>query len=203
VSKFGSRQSKTDDGVPVQDEFIENPMADDDNAADAPIDADIGEQSLMSVTELQAALDAANSQADDNHQALLLAHAEQENLRKRTARDIEKARKFALEGFAKELLPVKDSLELGLAAAVEVDGGHEQVIEGMELTLNLLTAALEKNHVQEINPVGQPFDPERHQAMATQPSDQHEPNTVITVYQKGYLLHDRLIRPAMVVVAKA
>ena len=184
-----------DGGAAIDDGIVDDAVTDDADSVSESVDSGLG--------ELQQALEEAQGQLDDSRQAVLLAQAEQENLRKRTVRDIEKARKFALEGFAKELLPVKDSLELGLAAAVEVDGGHEQVIEGMELTLNLLAAALEKQHVRELNPLGQPFDPEHHQAMATQSSDQYEPNTVMMVYQKGYLLHDRLIRPAMVVVAKA
>lgn len=180
---------------------FENPMA-DDPAPEADAAAAEGQPSA-SVEELQALLEQANAELEQQKHAVLSAHAEQENLRKRTVRDIEKARKFALESFAKELLPIKDSLELGLSAAREVEGNHEKVLEGMEMTLNLLAAAMEKHHIQEINPIGQPFDPERHQAMSTQPSDQHEPNTVITVYQKGYLLNDRLIRPAMVVVSQA
>lgn len=182
------------ENVSVDEMDKDNPMADG---------TEVGtDEASQTIEELQALLEEARQQADDNHNAVLRAHAEQENLRKRTARDVEKARKFGLEAFAKELLPVKDSLELGLSAAIETQGGNEKVIEGMELTLNLLTAALEKHQVHEIDPVGQPFDPERHQAMTTQSSDQYEPNTVITVYQKGYLLHDRLIRPAMVVVAQ-
>lgn len=201
MSKFGPRPTEPQDNLDADAADFENPMADDP----APeTDAAAAEQPLpASVEELQAALEQATAEVEQQKHAVLLAHAEQENLRKRTVRDVEKARKFALDSFAKELLPIKDSLELGLSAAQEAEGSHEKVLEGMEMTLKLLADAMEKHHIHEINPVGQPFDPERHQAMATQPSDQHEPNTVITVYQKGYLLNDRLIRPAMVVVSQA
>ena len=201
MSKFGPRPTENNDSVAADAADVENPMADDPAPA---MDAAAAEgQPSASVEELQALLEQANAELEQQKHAVLSAHAEQENLRKRTVRDIEKARKFALESFAKELWPIKDSLELGLSAARDVEGNHEKVLEGMEMTLNLLAAAMEKHHIQEINPIGQPFDPERHQAMSTRPSDQHEPNTVITVYQKGYLLNDRLIRPAMVVVSQA
>ena len=162
-----------------------------------------GEGEPETPEDLHLALEDARNKADSHWNELLRAQAEQENLRKRAARDVGNARKYALEGFAKELLPVRDALELGLSAAREAEGSHPEVLEGMELTFKQLSAAMEKFHISEVNPEGQPFDPELHQAMATQPSDQHPHNTVLTVYQKGYLLNNRLIRPAMVVVSKA
>lgn len=179
----------------VDDDWGEVNQAEDRGAESA-------EQPSPSLEEIHLLLEDARSKADDHYNEVLRARADLDNMRKRAARDVENAHKFALEGFAKELLPVKDSLELGLSAAREAEGSHEKVVEGMELTLKMLTAAMEKFNIHEINPVGQPFDPERHQAMVTQPSDEYEPNTVITVYQKGYLLNDRLVRPAMVVVAQ-
>ena len=164
-------------------------------------DGEAGEDKQHSVEDLHLMLEDARAKADDHYNEVLRSRAELDNMRKRNARDVENAHKFALENFAKELLPVRDSLELGLKAAREAEGGHEKVIEGMELTLKMLTDVMEKFNIQVIDPVGQPFDPEYHQAMATQPSDEHESNTVITVYQKGYMLNDRLVRPAMVVVA--
>jgi len=134
---------------------------------------------------------------------LLLARAELDNTRRRNEREVENAHKYALEKFVRELLPVKDSLELGLAAAAGEGSELEKLREGMELTLKMLTAAMEKFGVTEVDPKGEKFDPERHQAMAMQESPTAEPNSVLTVYQKGYLLNDRLIRPAMVVVAGA
>ncbi len=153
--------------------------------------------------ELQLLLEDARSKADDHWNQVLRLQAELENLRKRSQRELENAHKYALEKFIQELLPVKDSLEMGLAAVGEgSDGSAAKLREGMELTLKMLHTVLEKFGVKEIDPLGQPFDPELHQAMSMVESQDTEPNTVVTVMQKGYLLNDRLIRPAMVVVAK-
>jgi len=154
--------------------------------------------------ELHLLLEDARSKADDHWNQVLRLQAELENLRKRNQRELENAHKYALEKFVRELLPVKDSLEMGLAAAAEgADESAAKLREGTELTLKMLQTVLEKFGVEEINPEGQPFDPELHQAMSAVPSEDAEPNTVISVMQKGYLLNDRLIRPAMVVVSKA
>jgi molecular chaperone GrpE len=165
-------------------------------AGEAPAEALSHEQLLLTLEDAQA-------KADQYWNQLLLARAEAENSRRRGERDVESAHKYGLEKFVRELLPVKDSLELGLAAAVGEGAEFEKLREGMELTLKMLGAALEKFGVQEVNPKGEKFNPERHQAMAMQDSAAAEPNTVLTVYQKGYLLNDRLIRPAMVVVSGA
>ena len=130
------------------------------------------------------------------------AHAELENVRKRLERDLQNAHKFALERFVSELLPVKDSLELGLAASSEKGASAAGIVEGVELTLRMLDQAMEKFGVKTVDPDGEPFDPEFHQAMTMQESDTAEPGTVLTVVQKGYLLNERLVRPAMVIVAK-
>jgi molecular chaperone GrpE len=156
----------------------------------------------VSVEELQRQLEAAQQKADDNWNQVLRIQADLENLRKRSLRDVENAHKFALEKFAVDLLPVRDSLEMGLSHADD-EAGIDSLREGMELTLKALTQALEKYNIVEVNPVGERFDPELHEAMAMQESDEAEPNTVLTVVQKGYTLNGRLIRPAMVVVARA
>lgn len=158
---------------------------------------------LTSVEDLAARLQAAEQKAADNWDQLLRTRAEMENLRRRTQRDLENAHKYALEKFAGELLPVKDSLELGLDAAKQNNANIEKLCEGTELTLNMLANALAKFNVVELNPKGEKFNPEHHQAMAMQPSAELEPNTVMVVMQKGYLLNDRLMRPAMVMVSKA
>jgi len=163
--------------------------------------ADSGEE--MSHEQLLLTLQDAQSKADQYWNQLLSARAEVENSRRRSERDVENAHKYALEKFVRELLPVKDSLELGMAAAVGEGPGFEKLREGMELTLKMLGGALEKFGVSEGDPKGNKFNPELHQAMAVQESAAAEPNTVLTVYQKGYLLNDRLIRPAMVVVSGA
>lgn len=144
----------------------------------------------------------ARARAEENWEALLRTRAEMENLRKRNARDLEQTRKFALERFVKDLLPVVDSLEQGLQAARE-QGGVEKLVEGNELTLKMFGKVLSDHGVEEIDPRGEKFDPAIHEAMTMQPSEEHEPETVMMVLQKGYLLNGRLVRPARVVVASA
>lgn len=154
--------------------------------------------------ELTLLLEDARNKADEHWEKVLRLQAELENSHRRAKRDVENAHKFGLEKFAHELLPVKDSLEMGLAAAEGSD--HEvadKLREGTELTLKMFNSAMEKFGIKEVNPVGEPFNPEWHQAMTMQESAEHEPNTVMAVMQKGYLINDRLLRPAMVVVSKA
>ncbi|HEX6259904.1 MAG TPA: nucleotide exchange factor GrpE [Woeseiaceae bacterium] len=139
--------------------------------------------------------------ADENWDKYLRTAAELENMRKRAARDMENARKFALERFATELLAVRDSLEMGLQAAEGMNAAD--LIEGSKATLKQLVATMERFGVTEVDPQGEPFDPALHEAMTMQQSDQVEPNTVLTVFQKGYTLNGRLLRPARVVVASA
>ncbi len=146
---------------------------------------------------------AAEQRINELTDSLLRARAETENVRRRGERDIANAHKYALERFASQLLPVVDSLELGLAAAAQESATIDHVKEGMDLTLKMLVDVMAKAAIVELNPLGEKFDPERHQAMQTQETDEAEPNTVIAVHQKGYMLNDRLMRPAMVVVAKA
>jgi molecular chaperone GrpE len=149
--------------------------------------------------QLLQQLQEAEKKAEENWQLLLRTKAEMENLRKRTEKDLENAHKYGIEKFVSEMLPVKDSMELGLAAQ---DVTVESLHEGMKLTMNMFNTTFEKLGVKEINPQNAPFDPEMHQAMTMQATDDVEPDTVITVMQKGYLLNDRLVRPAMVVVSK-
>lgn len=154
------------------------------------------------VTDLKKQLEDARRTAESHWDTVLRTRAEIENLRKRSERELENAHKFGLERIVTELLPVKDSLELGLAAGEGDDTKLAKMREGMELTLKMFSAALEKFGVSEINPEGEAFDPEYHQAMTVQEADGKAPNTVISVIQKGYLLNDRLVRPALVIVAK-
>lgn len=184
---------------PRVDEVLGDATADAqpaDNAADAVGDA-------TDDTDLEARLAAAEARADENWERLLRLQADAENKNKRAQRDVQNARKFALEGIAGDLLPIKDSLEMGLSAATDEAASVDSIREGVDLTLKMLASALEKHHIAEINPAGEKFDPEFHQAMSMQPAeDGVEPNTVISVMQKGYTLNDRLIRPALVMVAK-
>ncbi|MDT8388398.1 MAG: nucleotide exchange factor GrpE [Thiogranum sp.] len=165
----------------------------------------IGDESIAGndAGELQALLEDARSKADDNWNQCLRLQAEIDNLRKRNERDLANAHKFALEKFAADLLPVKDSLEMGLAAAAEENADVARLKEGGDLTLKMLSSVLEKFNVKEINPLNDTFNPEYHEAMSIQERADVPANTVVAVVQKGYLLNDRLIRPAMVMVSKA
>lgn len=155
------------------------------------------------ISELEEALREAHARADDNWNQFLRARAELENVRRRAERDVQQARRHAIEKFASEMLAVRDSLEMGVLAADEPGADVDKLREGSELTLRMLTQAMEKFDIATIEPRGERFDPERHEAMAAQESAEHEPNTVIHVVQKGYTLGDRLLRPAMVIVSRA
>jgi molecular chaperone GrpE len=152
--------------------------------------------------ELATLLEDARSKADENWNLCLHLQADLDNLRKRSERDLANAHKFALERFAQELLPVRDSLEMGLATAAGGQVDPARLQEGVELTLQMLTAALGKFGITEVNPQLERFNPDFHQAMSLQERADLEPNTVVTVVQKGYLLNDRLLRPAMVIVSR-
>ena len=153
--------------------------------------------------ELTLMLEDARNKADEHWNQVLRSNAELENTRRRARQDVENAHKFALEKFALELLPVKDSLEMGLAVVDAESSDGAQLREGSELTLKMLTAAMEKFGIKAVGVTDETFNPEIHQAMTMQESAEHAPNTVIAVLQKGYQLNERLIRPAMVVVSKA
>ncbi len=155
------------------------------------------------INELELALSAAQSAVADQKDSVIRAKAEVDNIRRRSAQDVDKARKFALEKFAGELLPVVDNLERAIAAADQDDESQKAMLEGIELTLSIFLSTLEKFDVKAVDPQDQPFNPELHQAMSMQEVDGVEPNTVIAVMQKGYELNGRLIRPAMVMVSKA
>ena len=155
------------------------------------------------LAKLKDQLKQAEEKASKHWDELLRAKADLENTRKRLERDVENAHKYAVEKFVQDLLPVIDSLEMGVNAAKEMDADIHKVKEGTELTLKMFSDCAGKFGVEAIDPTGQPFNPELHQAMTMQESSEHEPNTVIAVMQKGYSLNGRLVRPAMVVVAKA
>ena len=138
--------------------------------------------------------------AEANHDKYLRAVAELENVRKRAARDVQNARRYGLERLARALLPVRDSLEAGLASADQ--DAPDSLLDGKRATLRLLDAALEQAGVKELDPHGEPFDPALHEAMAVASSQQAEPGTVLEVFQKGFSTHDRLLRPARVVVVQ-
>jgi molecular chaperone GrpE len=148
-------------------------------------------------------LEQARAKADEHYEQMMRAHAELENLKRRHERDLENAHKYGLDKFVAELLGVWDSLELGHSAAQDETADVQKLREGTELTLKMLSDAMGKFGVEQIDPINQPFDPELHQAMSMQPRADVPANTVVAVVQKGYRLNGRLVRPAMVMVSQA
>lgn len=180
----------------------QNPTPADETApqaaeAAAPQDTVASAAAQTPVAAEQAALAEAQAKIAELQESFLRAKAETENVRRRAQEDVAKAHKFAIESFAEHLLPVVDSLE---AAVAHSSDDLQKVREGVELTLRQLTGALEKGRVVALNPVGEKFDPHRHQAISVVPADQ-EPNTVVSVLQKGFVIADRVLRPALVTVA--
>lgn len=149
----------------------------------------------------EARIAEAEARAQQHREDLLRAAAEMDNVRKRAAREIDAARQYGIERFAGELLPVVDSLVLGLESAPDADPATLR--EGQDATLRLLLKAFERAGLTEIDPAGQPFDPGQHEAMAMRPSAEHPPHTVLQVFQRGWLLNGRLLRPARVIVSTA
>jgi molecular chaperone GrpE len=170
-------------------------MQDELKTGTNPTESQPEKETMPSLEEL---LKAAELQATEHHDAWLRAKAETENMRRRAAEDVDKARKFAVENFASELLAVKDSLEAALAVE---SPSAENLKDGVELTLKQLVAAFGKFNLHELHPMGEKFDPHQHQAIQMIESDQPA-NTVVTVLQKGYRLNERTLRPALVMVAK-
>lgn len=183
--------------TPATDEPVEAAAAEDQH----PLSDLDDEPNALSFDEALTRLEAAEAKAADHWEQVLRGHAELENLRKRHSREVEIARNYGAQRFAEELLPIHDSLELGFAAAQDDGADLDKIREGYALTLQQMGTAMDKLGIAEINPVGEPFDPERHQAMATEPAEGVPANTVVKVYQKGWMLKERLLRPAMVVVS--
>lgn len=171
-----------------ENEAQESPSPEEQEAAAAAGEAD-------RIQELEAL-------AEERRDQALRAQAELENQRRRFERELENAHKYAMEKFASEMLEVCDSLEMGLQAARESQD-VDRVIEGVELTLKNLHKVFDKFGIQAEEPTGERFDPERHQAMSMQEDPEQPPNTVVATMQKGYMLQDRVLRPAMVMVSKA
>lgn len=170
--------------------------------SEEPQHTEVGEHEYT-VEELKKELEEAKQKANDSWDKAVRVQAEMENLKRRTQKDLEDAHKFALTSFAKDLLPVLDSMILGLQAATGDSEDVKKFREGSELTIKQFEALFTKFNIVTIDPMGQPFNPELHQAMIMQEVEGAESNTVVNVFQKGYMLNGRLLRPAMVVVAKA
>lgn len=180
---------------PAANEPSNQPESTPENAADSVA----GAEDTAAEPTPEEALAAAEAKAADNWDRYLRSVAELDNVRKRAARDVEQAHKFALERFANDLLAVADSLSMGLEAADSASA--ERLVEGTEATLKLLNQVFERFGVVVVDPVGAPFDPEFHEALTMQPAADAEPGSVLTVVQRGYTLNGRLLRPARVVVA--
>ncbi len=177
------------------DQVDEEVVAEESTAAEEPL-LEQGGDLVAKVEELESQLAEANEQA-------LRAAADAQNARRRAEQDVEKAHKFALEKFSGDMLVVADNLERALGSIDLEDEAFKAVVEGIDLTYRSLVDALKRHKVEQVDPAGEPFDPQLHQAMSMVENGEVEPNTVINVFQKGYTLNGRLVRPAMVVVAKA
>ena len=186
----------------VENEANPELAMEEETIADAQ-DVPEGEQPIDEMSRLQEQLDAAETAAGMARDELLRVQAEMQNLRRRTEQDIEKAHKFGQEKFSTELLAVMDNLERSAAAAeASEDEAVQAIKEGVELTLKGFMDCFKRFNIEAVDPLGEPFDPQLHQAMSIQESPDAEPNSVIAVMQKGYTLHGRVIRPAMVMMSK-
>jgi molecular chaperone GrpE len=194
--KGSASVAEQDSNHPENDEPLDA-VEDAAGASEVIDDAQNGE--VLSADEQINKLEEELTSARD---AVLRAQADSQNVARRAEQDVEKARKFALERFCSELLPVVDNLERALEAAVGDNDIIKPIAEGVELTLKSFHDALKKFHIAVVDPVGEPFDPQLHQAMSMVENGEVEPNTVIAVMQKGYTLNGRLVRPAMVMVSK-
>jgi len=162
-----------------------------------------GQESSESLEESpEQALEKAQATIKDYFDQMIRLRAEMENNRKRVERDVQNAHKYALKNFSEELLPIIDSMEMGMNAASAENATLESISQGLELTMNMFVQVLEKHGLTAVNPLGEKFDPEEHQAISMVEDEKADSNTVINVMQKGFKLNDRLVRPAMVVVAK-
>lgn len=189
----------SEEGIVNPEEELEEKLQESEEQVEADVEAAAAEEAPA---EEDSELEQAKAQAADYLDRMTRIQAEMDNLRKRTARDVEKAHKFALEGFAKELLAVADSMDLGLNAAQDAED-VTSLKEGMDLTRKQLFGVLEKFNVEVLDAMGTKFDPEQHEAMTMVPNPDMEPNTVMDVIQKGYTLNGRLLRPARVIVTSS
>ena len=193
--------AQNSDNENIKDSSEEEPLAEAVEGSDEA-EAEQPQVSDDPIEILENALNAANIEAVEARQDMLRMQADMENLRKRLVREHEKARRRTLERFMGDLLPVRDSLERGLEAAEDQAATVEALKQGKQLIMKMLTKVMDDHGLQIIDPAGEAFDPEKHEAMTMIPSPEHDENTVIDVIEKGYQLHERLIRPAKVVVSR-
>ncbi|WP_330926548.1 nucleotide exchange factor GrpE [Candidatus Sororendozoicomonas aggregata] len=195
--------SKVEEKLETAEEITIEKATDEESTAGQPEqDTSSEEQVVENTTDWQGKVDALANELAQAKDHMLRAQAEVQNVKRRAQQDVEKAHKFALDKFVESLLPVVDSLEKGIESTEQAEGSHEGIKEGMELTLKLFLDTLARFSVKPVDPEGEPFDPHFHQAMSTVPNPDVEPNTVLEVFQKGYTLNERVVRPAMVVVSK-
>jgi molecular chaperone GrpE len=200
MSTESTRQTDTGQAPPDAEEaLLEDFKA--SGHADVSSESDASDEEVAP-EELQSALRAALADAESLRDQILRVRAEMENLRRRHAVELEKAHKYALDSFVRDLLQVRDSLELGQDAALSEGADIEKLREGTALTLKLMSDVMERFGVASVDPMDQPFDPELHQAMSMQPRADVPANRVVAVMQKGYTLNGRLVRPALVMVSQ-
>ncbi|MEZ8493134.1 nucleotide exchange factor GrpE [Vibrio splendidus] len=186
----------------VTEEELDQIIAEAEKVEEAELNEDAADEQESKIAQLEAALLSSESKVKEQQDSVLRAKAEVENMRRRTEQEVDKARKYALNKFAEGLLPVIDNLERAVQAADAENEAVKPILEGVELTHKTFVDTVAKFGLTEINPEGEVFNPEFHQAMSIQESPDHESNTVMFVMQKGYELNGRVIRPAMVMVAK-
>lgn len=185
-----------------QDPANAQPEQDVMDAAPEEVSAETQQAEEAVQHDLEAMLAEAKQEAESQKELALRTMADMENLKRRTRLDVESAHKFALEKFVNELLPVLDSMEMGLDAASKEDASVDSIREGLDMTFKQFLDVLQKFNVERVNPVGEKFDPQLHEAMTMVPSPDHDSQVVMEVFQKGYVLNERLVRPARVIVAQ-
>ncbi|AJR09768.1 nucleotide exchange factor GrpE [Photobacterium gaetbulicola] len=198
---MSNEEKKVQDEQLQQEQTVE--AVETESAEEEVVEMTIEEQQAARIAELEAALLTSEAKVREQQDSVLRARADVENMRRRSEQEIDKARKFALNKFAEELLPVIDNMERAIEMADKNDEAIKPMVEGVELTLKTMMGTVEKFGLKQLNPIGEAFNPEFHQAMSIQESAEHEPNTVMLVMQKGYELNGRVVRPAMVMVSKA
>ncbi|PIP80087.1 MAG: nucleotide exchange factor GrpE [Gammaproteobacteria bacterium CG22_combo_CG10-13_8_21_14_all_40_8] len=187
---------------PSHDESIETSVQDDNMQNEQIVEeASVEDSTASAEVCAEQRIQALEEKAEENYQLAIRAKAEVENVKRRSDRDVSNARKYALERFVDDLIPVMDSLEQGMN--LQLEGSEaESMREGLALTMKLFTDAMAKHGIEKVDPEGHPFNPEHHEAMSMIESHEVEPNHVLKVFQKGYLLHGRVVRPARVIVAR-
>ena len=202
ADKEPSAEDKPAEELAASKDVLEEHSSEDEQSPKEEQEPEAEVESEPTVEVLMTQLEEANKKLVSFSDQALRAQAEMQNVRKRAQRDVENAHKYGLEKFLTSLLPVIDSLEKAIESASQADDSNEAVVEGVELCLKMMLDILVKENIEQISPEGEPFDPKFHEAMSVMENPDVEPNTVLNVFQKGYTLNGRLVRPAMVIVSK-